>query len=79
MLNLVKYVQQDAKIINVSLDNSSKENNWNMMLYNFVNDLKQSKEISGLNKNFDSGKFFFIKIVFKIIKVYIYCLYVYYF
>lgn len=66
MLNLVKYVQQDAKIISVSLDNSSKENNWNMMLYNFVNDLKQSKEISGLNKNFDSGKFFlrlFLKVI----------------
>lgn len=57
MLNLVKYVQQDAKIANIPSDNSSKENNWNVILYNFVNDMKQSKEIFGLNKNFDSGKF----------------------
>lgn len=58
MLNLVKYVQLDAKNSTIVLsDNSSpKESNWNMMLYNCVNDLKNSKEVSGLSKNFVNGK-----------------------
>ncbi|XP_035229827.1 serine/threonine-protein kinase SMG1-like, partial [Stegodyphus dumicola] len=48
MLNLVKYVQQDTK----SLNSSSHDNSWLLLLYNSINDLKCSGEISGIPKNF---------------------------
>ncbi|KFM68139.1 Serine/threonine-protein kinase SMG1, partial [Stegodyphus mimosarum] len=48
MLNLVKYVQQDTK----SLNSSSQDNSWLLLLYNSINDFKYSGEISGIPKNF---------------------------